>query len=165
MNQSEICKHPFMRVCFIWGSVYGALWSFAPGVLSELLRQPGEAATVVLSGILTGVVVTFSLATLLPRCQRPVAWLLGAMSLPLGAGIFGLVISWIHWIVMKLTGTHYRFVMEIVEPPGYVFGPLQAARDYAIYSTLSVFALLFIPLAILTTLHLRRKLLRPRQPA
>ena len=61
---------------------------------------------------------------------------------------------------MKLTGIHYRFVMQIVEPPGYVFGPLKAARDYALYSTLSPFGLLFIPLAVLTTLHLRSKMLR-----
>ena len=162
---SDGSKNHFTRVCVLWGCVYGALWSLAPGVLSELLRHPGEAATVVLSGMLTGIGVTFGLATLLPRCRRPLVWLLGALSLPLGAGLFGIVISWVHWIVMKLTGTHYRFVMEIVEPPGYVFGPLQAARDYALCSTVSAFALLFIPLAVLTTLHLRGQIRRLNQPA
>lgn len=162
---SDAYKNSVTRVCVLWGSVYGALWSVAPGVLNELLRQPGEVATVVLSGILTGIVVTFSLVMLLPRCRRPVVWLLGALTLPLGAGIFGLVISWVHWIVMKLTGTHYRFVMEVAGPPGYFFDPLQAARDYALHSTLTVFALLFIPLAILTTLHFRGQIRCFHQPA
>jgi hypothetical protein len=91
------------------------------------------------------------------------AVLLGVLSLPMGAGLFGFVVSWVQWAVMKLTGTHYRFVMQIVEAPGYVFAPLKAARDYALYSTVSVFALVFIPLAILTTLHLRWRVLRSCQ--
>jgi hypothetical protein len=61
---------------------------------------------------------------------------------------------------MQTTGIHYRFVMEVVEPPGYVFGPLKAGRDYALHSTCSAFAFLFVPLALLTTLHLRRRILR-----
>jgi hypothetical protein len=155
------------RAPLLWGAIYGALWSLAPGVLSELLSlsRPGEAITVILTGILTGVLVSAALTPVLRRTKRWHAAVLGVLSLPLGAWLFGFLISWCHWGVMKLTGIHYRFVMEIVESPGYVFAPLKAARDYALYSTRSPFGLLFFPLAILTTLHLRERILRSRQPA
>ena len=146
------------------GAAYGAVWSLAPGVLSELMRQPGEAATVIFSGSIAGGLLACALAPLLARARLWQALLLGLFSLPLGAGLFGFVISWMHWVVMKLTGTHYRFVMQIVEPPGYVFGPLKAAGDYVLFSTLSPFAFVFIPLAVLTTLHLRRRVLVSCQP-
>lgn len=148
-----------LSTTLFWGAFYGTLWSLAPGVLSELLSlaRPGEAMTVVLTGILTGVLVSAVLAPLLPRTKRWHAALLGVLSLPLGAWLFGFLISWCHWGVMKLTGIHYRFVMEIVEPPGHAFGPLQTAGNYALYSTLSPFGLLLIPLAILTTLHLHSR--------
>lgn len=150
---------------FCWGVAYGAVWSLAPGILSELMRHPGEAATVILSGSITGVVVACALAPALARSRLWQALLLGVVSLPLGAGLFGFVISWLHWVVMNLTGTHYRFVMQIVESPGYVFAPLKAAKDYALFSALSPFALVFIPLAVLTPLHLRWRILRSHQPA
>jgi hypothetical protein len=155
-----------LRVSLIWGTIYGVLWSLAPGVLSELLSfaRPGEAMTVILTGILTGVLVSAALAPLLRPAKRWHAAVLGVLSLPLGAWLFGFVISWCHWGVMKLTGIHYRFVMQIVEPPGHVFGPLQTAGDYALYSTLSPFGLLLIPLAVLTTLHLH-SLVRPTSPS
>ena len=43
--------------------------------------------------------------------------------------------------------------------PGTQGDPLKAAKDYALHATLSPFALLCIPLAILTTLHLRSRIL------
>jgi hypothetical protein len=158
--------HP-PRTTLFWGAFYGILWSLAPGVLSEMLSlaRPGEAMTVFLTGILTGVLVSAALAPLLRRTKRWHSAVLGVLSLPLGAWLFGFLISWCHWGVMKLTGTHYRFVMQIVEPPGHVFDPLQAASDYALYSTLSPFGLLLIPLAILTTLHLRSRILPSLPPS
>jgi len=149
------------RITLAWGVAYGAVWSLAPGFLSELLRNHGEAVTVVLAGAVTGALVTLLLAPFLTRSKWWGAVLLGVVSLPLGAGLFGIIVSWIQWMVMRTTGTHYRFVMQVVEPPGYVFGPLKAGGSYAIYSTCSAFAILFIPLAILTTLHLRQMLLCP----
>ena len=144
---------------------YGAAWSLVPGILSELMRQPGQAATVVFAGTIIGALVACALAPVLARSRLWQALLLAVMSLPLGAGLFGFSISWIHWVVLKLTGVHYRFVMQIVESPGYAFAPLEAARDYAICSTWSPFGFVLIPLAILTTLHLRQILLRCLQAA
>jgi hypothetical protein len=136
------------------------VWSLAPGFLSELLRNVGEATSVVIAGAVAGAAVTLLLSPFLTRFKWWGAVLLGVASLPLGAGLFGITVSWIHWIVMRTTGIHYRFVMAVVEPPGYVFGPLKAGRDYALYSTFSAFALVLLPLAILTTLHLRWSIIR-----
>ena len=152
------------RIALLRGVAYGVAWSVAPTILSELLRQPGEAATVIFAGAITGVLVACVLAPALARSQLWQAVLLGVAALPLGAGLFGIIISWVHWIVMQTTGVHYRFVMEVVEPPGYVFGPLKAGRDYAFHSTCSAFAFLLVPFALLTTLHLRRRILREHKP-
>ncbi len=148
----------------LWGALYGALWSLAPGILSELLRRPGEAATVVFAGIVTGMLVSATLVPFIRRAKRGTVIVLGVLSLPLGAWIFGIVVSWCQWVVLRLTGTHYRFVMQIVEAPGSVFDPWRVACDYARGSTLTPLALLFIPLAVLTTLHLRARLLNSSLP-
>ena len=148
------------RIAWLWGAAYGVGWAFAPGILSELMRGPGEAGTVVAAGAITGALVARLLAPALARSRSWQAMTLGALSLPVGAALFGIVVSWLHWLVMQTTGVHYRFVMETVEPPGYVFEPLKSGRDYALYSTCSALAMLFVPLAVFTTLHLRRRLLR-----
>jgi hypothetical protein len=144
-------------VVVVWGGLYGILWSLAPGILSELLKRPGEAATVFLSGAVTGILVSYALGPWLARTNRAVATLLGILSLPLGAALFGAVISWIHRGILMFTGIHYRFVMQIEEAPGFVFSPLQTARDYALFASCTPLAIVFLPLAILTTFHLRRK--------
>jgi hypothetical protein len=128
--------------------------------------MPGEAATVILSGAMTGMIVSAALVPVLARCRRWQAVGLGVLLLPLGAGLFGFVISCIQWVVMKLTGTHYRFVMQIVEQPGYIFDPLHTAKRNVLYATLSAFGIVFIPLAIFTALHLWRRIINaPVVPA
>ena len=150
----------------MWGAAYGTVWALAPGFLSELMRETGEAATVLFAGSITGILMACALAPGLARSRLWQAVLLGVLALPLGAGLFGFIISCVHWVVMKLTGVHYRFVMQIVEPPGYIFGPLENAKDYALFSTLSLFGFVFIPLAVLTTLHFRQQLRsRPSAPS
>jgi predicted membrane protein len=165
LKQTKTTLPTNIQIALRWGTAYGVVWSLAPGILSELMRQPGQAATVIFAGAITGVLVACALTPALTRSRMWQALLLGLLSLPLGAGLFGFTISWIQCVVMNLTGVHYRFVMQIVEAPGYVFAPLKAGRDFALYSTLSPFGLLFIPLAVLTTLHLRSRILRSRQPA
>lgn len=158
MNQSEICKHPFMSVCFIWGSVYGALWSFAPCVAFGEGPALHERTLInILLGVLTSIVVAFSLATWITRCRPSVVGLLGLLSLPLGAGFFVFTCAFAHWWLLRLSDPDF---------PGFdAFEALGYSLVGAYYSMFSMVSLLLIPLAILTTLHLRRKLLRPRQPA
>ncbi|HMO66013.1 MAG TPA: hypothetical protein PKE47_12460, partial [Verrucomicrobiota bacterium] len=67
-----------------FGAASGLAWSLVPGVLSELLHSPGEIATVMLSGLLTGVMVSLLLVLALAKSGRGTAILLGALSLPLG---------------------------------------------------------------------------------
>jgi hypothetical protein len=157
-HQNPAISPARIKTFLMLGSLYGAVWSLVPGYLSELLSMPGEAATVILSGAMTGIIVSAALVPVLARCKRWQAIGLGVLALPVGAWLFGFVISCIHWVVMKVTGMHYRFVMQIVEPPGYIFNPLQTAKLYALYATLSAFGIVFIPLAIFTTLHLRRRI-------
>lgn len=118
----------------------------------------------IFSGSMVGVLLACAFVPVLSRRRLWQTLLLGVLSLPLGAGLFGFFISWIQWLVMELTGMHYRFVRQIIEAPGYVFAPLKVARDYALIGTLSSIALSLIPLAILTTLHLHGRIrrLRPR---
>jgi hypothetical protein len=160
-NPPSAMRSARLKTVLLWGALYGAVWALAPGCLSEILSTPGEAATTILAGAVTGMLMSAALAPGLAVSHRWQAVCLGALTLPLGAGLFGFVASWIHWTVMKLTGTHYRFVMQIVEPPGYIFDPLQTAMNYALYATLSAFGIVFMPLAILTTLHLRRRMAAP----
>ncbi|MEY2597994.1 MAG: hypothetical protein RLZZ142_253 [Verrucomicrobiota bacterium] len=147
------------KVALPWGALYGALWSLAPGFFSELLHTPGEAATVVLAGSLSGATVA---SLLVPVLEGGGPWRLGfaLLALPIGAGTFGFLISWLHWGIMRATGTHYRFVMQVVEAPGYRFGPCEAARDYAVFSFLPPLILAFLPLMVLTVWHLRRLIFR-----
>jgi len=145
------------------GAIYGAIWSLVPGILSELLWHPGQAASVVASGIITGVIVTCLVSPLLVRARWWQAVILGMVSLPLGASLFGLIVSSMHWLIFKATGVQLRFVMQTVEPPGYLFDPVDVAFEYVTHSTTTFFAIGLIPLAILTTLHLFRRIDRSRQ--
>lgn len=164
MNTSNGTKNGAIQLnkLFIWGLIYGAFWSIVPGVLSELLWSPWQAKTVIASGMVTGTIVTFALAPLLRRTSTVKGALLGVLSLPLGAWLFGLAISCLHWIVLKTTGTHFRFVMQIDEYPGYIWAPLDVAWQYAVFSMFTIFAVVLLPLAILTTLHLQRVVQRTR---
>ena len=165
-HQTPAISPARIKTVLLSGALYGAVWSLAPGCLSELLSMPGEAAIVILSGAMTGMIMSAALVPVLARCKRWQAVGLGVLSLPLGAGLFGFVISCIQWVVMKPTGTDYRFVMQIVEQPGYIFDPLQTAKHYVLYATLSAFGIVFIPLAIFTTLHLWRRIINaPVVPA
>ena len=132
-----------------FGIVSGLIWSLVPGTLSELFRSPGETATVIVSGVLSGIVTSFALAAALARFGRGAAVLFGALSLPLGAFAFGVLLSLVQWLVREFSGTAYRFVAP-------EFAPLTIGAQYAVLSVISVFALVLFPLAVLTTLLLRR---------
>ncbi len=64
-----------------FGIVSGLVWSAAPGVLGGLFWTTKETASaVVMSGVLTGVLTSFTLRTILARCGTPAAILVGALS-------------------------------------------------------------------------------------
>ena len=132
----------------MFGILSGVIWSAVPGTLSELFRSPGETATVIVAGGLAGVLVSLALKPVLARFGRWAALWLGILSLPFGAFAFGVFISLVQWLVREFTGVAYRFVEQR-------FNPFQAGAEYAVFSVISVFAIILFPLAVLTTFLLR----------
>ncbi len=132
-----------------FGVASGVIWSLVPSTLSELFRSPGETATVIVSGILSGILTSFALAAPLARFGHGAAILFGTLSLPLGAFTFGVLLSLVQWLVRDFSGTAYQFV-------AYGFAPLTVGAQYAVLSVISVFAFVLFPLAVLTTFLLRR---------
>src|SRR5690349_21518456 len=120
-----------------FGIVSGLIWSLVPGTLSELFRSPGETATVIVSGMLSGIVTSFALAAALMRCHRLATILFGALSLPLGAFAFGFLLSVVQWLVREFSSTSYRFV-------GHGFAPFIAGAQYAVFS-ITVFGYVLLP--------------------
>ena len=107
-----------------------------------------------LSGLLTGVMVSLLLVLALAKSGRGTAILLGALSLPLGAFVFGVMIWLVHWLVPVLGRRECRDVAPI-------FSPLAVGAQYALVSMISVFAFILFPMAIGTTVWLRRVIHSP----
>ena len=61
--------------------------------------------TVIVSGVLSGVIVSFALVAPLAKSSRGKTILLGALSLPLGAFVFGVLLSLVQWLVREFGGT------------------------------------------------------------
>jgi hypothetical protein len=137
----------------IFGVVSGLVWSLVPGLLSELFESPGETATVLGSGAITGVVISLALRPLLAKFGRGGALGFGVLSLPVGAFIFGVIISLIQFAIKALVGISYRFA----DGGGH---PILAGLGYAFMSVLSIFAVVLLLLAVLSTFCLRALIVR-----
>jgi hypothetical protein len=131
-----------------FGAVAGGIWALVPGTLSELFTSQGQTLSVFTSGILTGIIVTLTLNLILDKRSRRFGIIIGALSLPYGAFVFGIVISLVHQLILSMGGPRYGFVI-------HKFEPLEAGLTYALYSSISIFALVLFPLAIATTLALQ----------
>jgi len=144
---------------FTFGLVGGLVWAVIAGVLDELFRSRGETLTVLTSGVMSGVAVSFILFVPLARFGRLGGVLLGIASLPLGAFVFGVLASVVQWLAGQLTGETYRFI-------AYGFTPWRSGAELALLSMISIFAFFLFPLAVLTTFLLRAILrleVRPRR--
>jgi hypothetical protein len=135
----------------IFGIITGFLWAFVPGILSELLRSDIEISTVLVAGVVTGVLTSIVLSAPAEKSPPVVTLCLGLLALPLGAFLFGISISVTHLAPSLITGTTYRFVET-------GFHPLRTGFQYAFYSVFSVFALGLFPMAVFTTFLLRTSL-------
>ncbi len=142
----------FIRI-ILFGVVSGLVWSLIPGTLSELWYSRGQTLTILLSGIVSGVLVS----VLLAKPLRTVDWKLvpffGLISLPLGGFFFGFTLSFVQLAAKSFTGASYRFV-------DYGFKPLETGGVYAIGGFYWFFPLILIPLAIITTWSLRKVIQR-----
>ncbi len=135
-----------------FGVASGLIWSVVPGTLNELFRSPRETATVVVSGLLTGVLTPFALSAPLARFGRRATIVFGALSLPFGAFIFGVLHSLARWVLRELSGTTHQFAT-------HTFAPMTTGAEYAVLSVVSIYAIVLFPLAVSTTFLLRRVIL------
>jgi hypothetical protein len=122
----------------IFGFVSGLVWS----VTATFAYGPFGAPTApqIVSGVLAGVIVSFAVGATLMRFRKKSTIILGALSLPAGAFLYGFILSIIEWVFVG----------------GESGDPLVMGYLCVLMSVVSVFAILFFPLAILTTLLLRR---------
>ncbi len=137
-----------------FGAASGLVWSLVPLVLSELYQSAGEIVSVLSAGTLTGITVTLILAGPLSLSRRRTAVMVGAASLPLGAFLFGVIVSWVHLGLWHWSGTTYRFVE-------HRFDPLEAGWTYLVsLSWIPWFAAILFPLAVVTTILLHHSIHR-----
>jgi hypothetical protein len=108
---------------FTFGLVGGLVWAVIAGVIDELFRSRAETLTVLTSGAMSGVAVSLMLFVPLARFGRLGSVLLGIASLPLGAFVFGVLVSVVQWLTGRLTGETYRFI-------AYGFTPFEVGQNW-----------------------------------
>ena len=133
----------FIRL-IAFGAVSGLVWGVVPLTLTELWQSDGETLSVLLAGVLTGIAVTLLLFWPLHLSSRWRTVAIGATSLPLGAFLFGIIALWIHFGLARWPGVTYQLVQN-------GFDPLQTGLGYALGSLTPLFAIVLIPLAVVTT--------------
>ena len=132
----------------MFGAVAGVIWAVVPWVLVDMIQPVGQAATVFASGAITGVIVSRLLAIALAGRGRPGTLLIGVLSYPIAAFIFGVVISMVQLLVKGAFGVTYRAVRD-------GFAPVHAGVGLAVGATFWPFALVLVPFAIWTTHQLK----------
>ena len=131
----------------LFGLVSGLLWSFAPGVLAGLFN--GSTPGAILASIASGSITSAILAPLLTRVRRRGTIVLGLLSLPVGAFIFGSVF-----------GLIVQFLPSLTEGAFGPFAPWHYGFNYVLLSVATPFAVMLFPLALVTTFLLKMVLLR-----
>jgi hypothetical protein len=125
-----------------FGITSGLIWSVVPGSLNDLFHSE-ESILVITAGALTGIAVSLALKVPLTKLGRWPTLLLGLLSLPFGAFIFGVIFSLLdlsNW----LDGSQYG-----------IFNVFLIGGYYALVSVVSIFAVILFPLAVVTTFTLR----------
>jgi hypothetical protein len=128
-----------------FGAISGLIWSAIAAVLSGL----NIGITVIISGILTGVLVSLALKSPLQIYGRWSGFVFGALSLPAGAFVFGVIISLVQMAASRITGSGD---FQFIAPDS---NPIQNGMAYAFISVVSLFVVALLPLAVLTTFILR----------
>jgi len=132
-----------------FGAASGLLWSTFPAAFTQVLDSPRETATYLIAGVLVGIFASLSLDSVLKRSGRAAAILLGALSLPLAAFMFGVFLTMVQWLIREATGTAIGFA-------AYKFAPSSVGAQFSVYASISIFSPVLYPLAVGTTLLLRR---------
>ena len=93
---------------------------------------------VIVSGLVSGVLTSLALRAHLAKARKRMTVVVGAVSLPFGAFLFGFLLSVLQWVFLARD-----------------FSPFSVGFQYALFSMISIFAIVLFPLAILTTFLLR----------
>jgi MFS family permease len=133
----------FARV-LAFGFVSGLLWSVVAGILADLFGTPADVPATIFAGVVAGVVTSAVLALLVARFGRGLTIVLGLLSLPLGAFVFGFSLAFISRVLPALTSGTRALI-----------NPWTLGSEYALLSVVSTFAIGLFPLAVVTTLLLR----------
>src|SRR5262245_38614857 len=91
-----------------FGVLAGATWSIMPGTFSSLYWPAGQAITVIVAAVITGIFTSLVLSIPLQRAGRLETLLLGVVALPLGAFLFGTLASTVQFAWQLATGVGYR---------------------------------------------------------
>src|SRR5436853_5577113 len=86
-----------------FGAVSGLLWSVVPGILADLFSTRADVPAAIVAGIGSGIITSALLALLLAKFGRALAVVLGLLSLPLGAFVFGFILALINQFLPALT--------------------------------------------------------------
>lgn len=122
----------------VFGVVSGLIWSLVPGTLNNLFTSPKEITMVIVSGLVSGVITSFALRSPVSEARNLMTVIAGVIALPLGAFVFGFLLSFLQWIFFA-------------QP----FTPFALGFQYALFSMISIFAIVLWPLSILTTFLLK----------
>jgi len=135
-----------------FGFVSGLLWSIVPGILADLFSTRADVLATIVAGVVSGVVTSAVLAQLVARFGRGLTIVLGLVSLPLGAFIFGFTLALID-----------RFLPVLTSRTRALTDPWTLGLNCALLSVYSTFAIGLFPLAVVTTLILRAYIVRERR--
>ena len=126
-----------------FGIISGLIWSVVAGGLNGLFDSAKASVLVVLAGALTGLTVSLALKAPLTKFGRWWTLVIGLVSLPLGAFIFGVVFSILD-VSDWLKGSQYG-----------IFNAIVIGGYFALLSVISIVAIFLFPLAVFTTFLLR----------
>jgi hypothetical protein len=138
----------------LFGLLSGLLWSVVPGILANLFESRANVPATLIAGVATGILTSLALASVLGRFGPILAVVLGLFSLPLGAFIFGFAFEIIAHFFPTLSSGDRTYLQ-----------PWRLGLNYALLSVISIFAIGLFPLAVFTTLFLRRVMLGGKKRA
>ena len=132
----------------MFGAVAGAIWAIVPLVLLDMFHPVGQAITVFVAGVMTGIVMSQLLAITLAGRGRPATLLAGVFAYPVAAFVFGMLISIVQWLAKGTLGVTYRVMRD-------GFAPIESGVGLAVAATFWPFALVLVPIAVWTTHQLK----------
>ena len=140
----------------MFGFVSGLCWSVVPGILAELFESRADVPATMVAGAIAGVTSAF-LLSVVAKLGRVLTVILGLLSLPFGAFVFGFTFAVIS-----------RFLPALTSGSRALIEPWTLGFNYALLSVISIFAVVLFPLAVATTFFLRAYIvrgLRANEPA